>query len=146
MSRDGGRSGSGAMIVGFRNGNRIVRVSPDRDNKSNSPSEPDIQVSSPAPPIPSGSTAMMASPGALSLAYLSNLSPSHTWMLMEVNCVLYHLRDSRDCEAEGVELRRAIAAQLVTEGQVYHPSRLNPRAGLKQLASGGTPPAWLQGK
>ena len=30
MSRDGGRSGSGAMIVGFCNGNRIVRVSPDR--------------------------------------------------------------------------------------------------------------------
>ena len=29
MSQDGGRSGSGAMIVGFRNGNRIVRVSPD---------------------------------------------------------------------------------------------------------------------
>ena len=29
MSWDGGRSGSGAMIVGFRNGNRIVRVSPD---------------------------------------------------------------------------------------------------------------------
>ena len=30
MSWDGGQSGSGAMIVGFRNGNRIVRVSPDR--------------------------------------------------------------------------------------------------------------------
>ena len=31
MSRDGGRSGSGAMIVGFRNGDRIARVSPDTD-------------------------------------------------------------------------------------------------------------------
>ena len=31
MSWDGGRSGSGAIIVGFRNGNRIVRVSPDND-------------------------------------------------------------------------------------------------------------------
>ena len=30
MSWDGGQSGSGAVIVGFRNGNRIVRVSPDR--------------------------------------------------------------------------------------------------------------------
>ena len=29
MSWDGGRSGSGAVIIGFRNGNRIVRVSPD---------------------------------------------------------------------------------------------------------------------
>ena len=29
MSWDGGRSGSGAMIVGFHDGNRIVRVSPD---------------------------------------------------------------------------------------------------------------------
>ena len=30
MSWDGGQSGSGAVIVGFRNGDRIVRVSPDR--------------------------------------------------------------------------------------------------------------------
>ena len=29
MSWDGGRSRSGAVIIGFRNGNRIVRVSPD---------------------------------------------------------------------------------------------------------------------
>ena len=29
MSWDGGRSGSGAVIVGFRNRDRIVRVSPD---------------------------------------------------------------------------------------------------------------------
>ena len=29
MSWDGGRSRSGAMIVGFRNGDRITRVSPD---------------------------------------------------------------------------------------------------------------------
>ena len=29
MSWDGGRSGIRAVIVGFRNGNRIVRVSPD---------------------------------------------------------------------------------------------------------------------
>ena len=29
MSWDGGRSGSRAVIVGFHNGNRIVRVSPD---------------------------------------------------------------------------------------------------------------------
>ena len=29
-SRDGGQSGSGDVIVGFRSGNRIRRVSPDR--------------------------------------------------------------------------------------------------------------------
>ena len=29
MSWDGGRSGSGAVIVGFCNGDRIARVSPD---------------------------------------------------------------------------------------------------------------------
>ena len=89
---------------------------------------------------------MVALPGTPSLVYLSNLSPSHTWMPMEVDHVLHHTRDLRDREAEGVELRRAIAARLVTEGQVYHPSHLNPQAGLKQPASGGTPPAQLQGK
>ena len=31
MSWDGGRSGSGAVIVGFRSGDRIARVSPDRN-------------------------------------------------------------------------------------------------------------------
>ena len=30
MSWDGGQSRSGAVIVGFRNGDRIARVSPDR--------------------------------------------------------------------------------------------------------------------
>ena len=30
MSWDGGRSGSGAVIVRFRNGDRIARVSPDK--------------------------------------------------------------------------------------------------------------------
>ena len=33
MSWDGGRSGIGAVIVGFRNGNRIVRVSPDSNSE-----------------------------------------------------------------------------------------------------------------
>ena len=65
---------------------------------------------------------------------------------MEVDCVIYYSRDQRDHEAEGLELRRAIAAQLVTECKVLHPSHLNPWAGLKQPASGGTPPAQLQGK
>ena len=32
MSWDGGRSRIGAVIVGFRNGNRIVRVSPDTNH------------------------------------------------------------------------------------------------------------------
>ena len=37
MSWDGGWSGSGAVIVGFRNGNRIVRVSPDTLPHSQAP-------------------------------------------------------------------------------------------------------------
>ena len=34
MSWDGGRSRSGAVIVGFRNGDRIARVSPDSNEQS----------------------------------------------------------------------------------------------------------------
>ena len=121
---------------------------PSGDDDDDSPaSEPDIQMASPPPPIASGSgTVVMATPGASTPGYLSSLSPSNLWSPMEIDRVIHHSTDSRDHAVEGLELRRAVAARLVTEGQVLHPSRLNPRAGLKQPVSGGTPPVRLLGK
>ena len=117
----------------------------DEDNSSTS--EPNIQTTSPTPATASGSgTVMMVTPGANTPGYLSTLSPSNLWSPMEIDRVIHHSRDKRDHAAEGLELRRAIAARLVTEGQVLHPSHLNPRAGLKQPVSGGTPPVRLLGK
>ena len=99
------------------------------DEDDSSTSEPNIQMASPAPPPPTASgsrTVVMAMPGTSTPGYLSTLSPSNLWSPMEVDWVIHHSMDLRDHAAEGLELRRAIAAWLVTEGQVLHPSHLNP--------------------
>ena len=107
------------------------------DHADPQPSVPSVQMASPSPSTPVVPSVAMGSP-------LPPLTPAETWSEMEIDQVIFHSRDSRDHDAVGLELRRAIAARLVKDGQVYHPSRLNPRAGLKPR--GGNQPPRARGR
>ena len=85
MSWDGGQSRIGAVIVGFRNGNRIVRVSPDstlEDSKNNINSDPDPGCLD-SDPSDQDNNASTAQP-----------EDSSTWLNLESIFENTHLKDS----------------------------------------------------
>ena len=93
---------------------------PSEDEQPDSqPSAPTVQVASLTPATPVVPSVATGTP--------HQFSTPDTWTQIEVDRVIFHSRDKCDHEADGEELRRAVASRLVKDGQVLHPSLLNPR-------------------
>ena len=96
-------------------------LSPSEDDQCNSQlSAPTTQMAS-----PTSSTPAVPSP-SVAIGTPCQLSTLDTWTQIEVDQVIFHSRDKCDHEANGEEFWRAVASRLVKDGQVLHPSLLNP--------------------
>ena len=91
-------------------------------------------MASPTPSTPIVPSVTMGTP--------SSLSPTESWTLMEVDYVIFHSQEQSDHDTVGLELWRVVAARLVASGKVYHPSKLNPWAGVH----GRHLPPWAHGQ
>ena len=97
----------------------IQEIPPTEDDQYNSqPSVPPAQIASLTPTTPVVPSVTTGTP--------CQFSTPDTWTQIEVDRVIFHSRDKCDHKADGEEFWRAVASRLVKDGQVLHPSLLNP--------------------